>query len=176
MATFSSKIEDIIGKFDPSFILEEDTAAFETLYSRDDTEDESNLPPLNVDDEDGLDPLIDAETILPQGDGISLASLNERRRANDGSPIGRQNKNPLLDSRIYIVNFPDGQMKDVGYNILVDHLSSQVDKDSNHFKLFSSIVGHRRNGNAVDKDDQMKITDNRQVKNKTLAGWALEVE
>jgi hypothetical protein len=67
-------------------------------------------------------------------------------------------------------------MKDVGYNILAEHLFSQMDKDGNQFRLFSGIIGHRRNGNAVDKEDQMRISGKRKVKKKTLSGWALEVE
>jgi hypothetical protein len=123
-----------------------------------------------------LDPLINAEIILPQGDGIDLASVMERKRAHDGSSIGRRNKNPLLDSRIYIIKFPDGEMKDVGYNILAEHLFSQIDKDGNQFRLFSGIIGHRRNGNAVDKEEQMRISEKIKVKKKSLSGWALEVE
>jgi hypothetical protein len=123
-----------------------------------------------------LDTLINAEIILPQGDGIALASIMERKRAYDGSSIGHRNKNPLLDSRIYIVKFPDGEMKDVGYNILAEHLFSQMDKDGNQFRLFSGIIGHRHNGNAVDTEDQMRISGKIEVKKKTLSGWALEVE
>jgi hypothetical protein len=123
-----------------------------------------------------LNPLINAEIMLPQGDGIALASAMERKRDHDGSSIGRRNKNLLLDSRICIVKFPDGEMKDVGYNILAVHLFSQMDKDGNQFRLFSGIIGHRHNGNAVDKEDRMRIYGKRKVKKKTLYGWALEVE
>jgi hypothetical protein len=42
-------------------------------------------------------------------------------------------------------------MKDVGYNILAEHLFSQIDKDGNQYILFSGIIGHRHIGNAVDK-------------------------
>jgi hypothetical protein len=158
MAAFTTKIDDIIGKFDPSFILEEETAEFETLPSLDDTQDETDLPPLDVDEEDTLDPLINAEIMLPLCDGIALASVMERKRVHDGSSIGRRNRNPLLDSRIYIVKFPDGEMKDVGYNILAEHLFPQMDKDGNQFRLFSGIIVHRRNGSAVDKEDKMRIS------------------
>jgi hypothetical protein len=123
MTAFTTKIDDIIGKFNPSFILEEETDEFETLPSLDETEDESNIPPLDVDDEDTLDPLINAEIISPQGDGIAYASVMEKMRAHDGSSIRSRNKNPLLDSRIYVVKFPDGEMKYVGYNILAEHIS-----------------------------------------------------
>jgi hypothetical protein len=117
-----------------------------------------------------------AHIISPQGDGIALANVMERKRAHDGSSIGRRNKNMLLDSRIYIVKFPDGEMKHAGYNILAEHLLSQMDKDGNQFRLCSGIIGHRRNGNDVDKEDQMRISGKRKVKKKTLSGWALEVE
>jgi hypothetical protein len=75
MTAFTTNIYDIIGKFDPSFILEEYTAELETLPSLDETQDESDQPPLDVDDEDTLDPLINAGIILPQGDGIALESV-----------------------------------------------------------------------------------------------------
>jgi hypothetical protein len=81
-----------------------------------------------------------------------------------------------LDSRIYIVKFPDGEMKDVGFNILAEHPFYQVDKDGNQFRLSSSIIVHCRNVNTIDKDDQMLIAGKIKVKKKTLAGWALEVE
>jgi hypothetical protein len=158
MTAFTTKIDDIIGKFDPSFILEEETAEFETLPSLNETQDESDQPSLDVDDEDTFYPLTNAEIILPQGDGIALASATEQTLAHDGSSIGCRNKNPLLDSRIYIVKFPDGEMKYVGYNILAENLFSQMDKDGNQFRLFSGIIGHRHNDNAVDKEDQMRIS------------------
>jgi hypothetical protein len=61
-------------------------------------------------------------------------------------------------------------MKDVGYNILADHVFSQVEKEGNRFRLFSSIIGHCCNGNMADKADQMRVTGKRTVKNKTCVG------
>jgi hypothetical protein len=141
MTDFSNDVENIIGKFDSSYILEEDTADVEGLPPLDESDDESNLPPLDVDYEEMLDPLIISEIILPQGDVIALANISEQKRSHDGSPIGQKNKHPLLDSQIYIIKFPDGKMKDVGFNILAEHLFSEVDKDGNQLRLFSSIFG-----------------------------------
>jgi hypothetical protein len=78
MTAFTTNIDDIIGKFDTSFILEEETAEFEMLPSLDETEDESDIP-LDVDDEETLDPLINAEIILPKGDGIALLNYSHSR-------------------------------------------------------------------------------------------------
>jgi hypothetical protein len=176
MNAFTKDVDNIIEKIDSSYILEEDTADVEGLPPLDDPDDESNLPPLDVDYEEVIDPLINAEIILPQGEGIALERVSNRKRAHDGSPIGHKNKNPLLDSRIYIVKFPDNEMKDVGFNILAEHLFSQMDKDGNRFRFFRRIIGHRRNANKIDKEDQIRITGKIKIKKKTLAGWALEVE
>jgi hypothetical protein len=77
MTAITTKIDDIIGNFDPSFILEEETAEFETLLSLFETEDEFDLPPIDIDEEDNFDPLINADIIFSQGDGIALASVME---------------------------------------------------------------------------------------------------
>jgi hypothetical protein len=67
-------------------------------------------------------------------------------------------------------------MKDVGFNILAENLFSQMDKDGHQLRLLRSIIGHRRNANTIDKEDQMQITGKRKIKKKTLAGWELEVK
>jgi hypothetical protein len=51
-----------------------------------------------------------------------------------------------------------------------------MDKDGNQFRLFSSIIGHRRNANTIEKEDQMQINGKRKIKKKNLSGWELEVE
>jgi hypothetical protein len=117
MDAFTKDVDNIIGKFDYSYILEEDTADVEGLPTLNQSDYEYNLSPLDVDYEEIMDPLINAEIILPQGEGIALARVSKRKRSHDGSSSGHKNKKTLLDSRIYIVKCPDGEMKDVGFNI-----------------------------------------------------------
>jgi hypothetical protein len=77
-----------------------------------------------------------------------------------------------------IVEFPDGEQKDIAYNMLADHLYSQVDKDGNQYRLFKEIINHRKKKLAVEKSDQYRIDkqSGRSEKKKTTAGWDLEVE
>jgi hypothetical protein len=76
---FTKYVDKIIEKFGSSYILEENTADFKGLPPLDESDDESNLPPLDVDYEEIMDPLINAEIILPQGNFIALASEIEPR-------------------------------------------------------------------------------------------------
>jgi hypothetical protein len=57
--------------------LEEDTADVEGLLPLYESNDESDLPPLDVNDEEMLDPLINDVIILPQGDSIALSCIRE---------------------------------------------------------------------------------------------------
>ena len=37
----------------------------------------------------------------------------------------------ILDSRFFVVEFPDREQKDIGYKILAEHLHSQMDDEGN---------------------------------------------
>jgi Reverse transcriptase (RNA-dependent DNA polymerase) len=131
----------------------------------------------NNDQVRGPDLFQDAEIILPHGDRNEIAKVIGRKRNQDGNYIGRAHKNPKLDSRIFTVRFADGEEKDVSFNILAEHLYSQVDSEGNQYRLFREIINHRRNKNAVDKADQFRITtDGKRVHKKSVVGWDMEIE
>ena len=90
--------------------------------------------------------------------------------------MGWKHANPILDSRVFVVEFPDREWKDICNNILADHLHSQMDDEGNIYKLFHGIIGHHKKAGAVDKADQYRQVGNKQVKKKRLAGWDIEVE
>jgi hypothetical protein len=65
-------------------------------------------------------------------------------------------KNPVLDSRVYDVEFLDGERQEISYNLLAEHLLSQVDKEGNQYQIFKEIVDHRKDPErAVNKANQM---------------------
>jgi hypothetical protein len=79
---------------------------------------------------------------------------------------------------VFIVKFPDGEQKDIAYNMLAGHLYSQVDKDGNQYRLFKEIINHRKKELAVEKSDQYRIDkwSGRSENKKTTTGWDLEVK
>ena len=54
-----------------------------------------------------------------------------RKCNSDGLFIGRQHKNSMLDSRVCTVAFSHGDEQDVSYNVLAEHLFSQVNVEGN---------------------------------------------
>jgi hypothetical protein len=81
----------------------------------------------------GPDALVSLEVFLTHGDRYEIARALCRKSKADGLFVGRKHQNPILDSRVFVVEFPDSDQKDMTYNMLAEHLYSQVDKDGNHF-------------------------------------------
>ena len=78
------------------------------------------------------------------------AKVTGRKRDADGRPIGKQNPNPLLDTRLYEVEFPDGSTEAITANLIAETLWSQVDNEGRSYSVLKEIVDHRR---APSKDD-----------------------
>jgi hypothetical protein len=85
-----------------------------------------------------------------------------------------RNQNPLLDTREYEVEFPDGTMDTYSANIIAENLYSQVDTEGKQYQVISEIIDHRTNGHAVSIDDAF-ITDKHgnQRRRKTTMGWEM---
>ncbi len=157
---------------DPLFNDDEDTTEDDT--NKDNTSTTSDIN----ENTPGPEPLLYAEVFLPHGDREEIAKVIGRKRNADGNYIGRKHQNPMLDSRVFVVEFPDGDQKDVAYNIIAEHLFSQVDEEGNQYRIFKEIVNHRKTKRAVERSDQYRIDrrTGRRTKKSTTAGWDLEVE
>ena len=66
-----------------------------------------------------LDNLIGVQVSLPGKDGIPLlATVKKRKLDFKGHPIGSPNDSPILDSRMYELEFPDGRVEEYSVNII----------------------------------------------------------
>ena len=68
------------------------------------------------------------ELVLPADDeGPEFARVTKRLRDANGIPIGTANDNPILDSRIYEVEYADGYKASLTANAIAENLFTQVD-------------------------------------------------
>jgi hypothetical protein len=126
---------------------------------------------------ESYDEYLTAQVLLPQGGEASKATVVCRKRDHDGRPIGKRHANPLLDTRLYEVEFPDGTTKAVSANLIAENLLSQVDDEGRSYSVLREIVDHRTNGHALSKDDGF-TTDRKGKRHPriTTRGWELQVE
>jgi len=67
--------------------------------------------------------------MLPHGGEMAHARVVSRKRDADGNLIGTCNPNPILDMRLYEVEYPDGLTKAVAVNLIAENLYAQVNEE-----------------------------------------------
>jgi hypothetical protein len=119
-----------------------------------------------------LDEYLTAQVMLPHGGDTVRARIVERTKDAQGRPIGVRHDNPILDTRTYQVQYPDGSTETLATNFIAENLYSQVDAEGNEFLVLKDIIGHRSNSKAVKKTDAAFLDGSKRI---TSAGWEIEV-
>ena len=111
------------------------------------------------------------------GDQPEFARVKKRLRDNNGRPIGVASDNPILDSRMYEVEYQDGHTAAIAANIIAENLFAQVDQEGNRFVLFDEIIATRTDGSQVLQQDAFATTSSgtrRRVN--TTKGWEVNIQ
>lgn len=112
-------------------------------------EPESTMP--NSDDYADYAAYIDAEVLLPQnGEHMRAARVVGFAKDSDGREKGRYDPNPVLDTRVYEVMFPDGAIEQYAANLIAENLIGQVDENGHMHRMLESINDHRVDGTQSD--------------------------
>ena len=98
--------------------------------------------------------------LLSRGDEITRAQVVCWNHDTNGNPIGRSNKNPTLDTHLYEVEFPGGEMTELAANIIAESIYVQCDAFKNY----------RKKGSAFSVEDQMVVINGQETLKKSTAG------
>ena len=91
--------------------------------------------------------------------------------------IGQHHKNPLLNTLMYDIEFPNGDVRKYAANIVAVNLLAQVDPEGFHTNVLEAILDHKRDGTAVPMSGKyLKTKKGRQTQQKTTVGWALKIK
>jgi hypothetical protein len=160
-----------------------DEHPFEDVHGFDEDEYPSSIPEITPIDAVGkllnqqpaYDTLIKAEVKLPQQGQLKRAQVVGRSiDTESGRTTGTFDENPFLNSVIYDVEFPDGEIKHYSANIIAENMYSHVDADGFQSNLLNSILDFKKDETAIAREDMYVQTksDNRGLK-KTATGWKL---
>lgn len=108
-------------------------------------EEPSDIP--DADEYDDFEAYLHAEVLLPQnGEHMRAAKVVSLVKDSDGKEKGRYDPNPVLNTRLYEVMFPDGAIEQYAANIIAENLMGQVDEEGHRYLMLESIVDHRTDG------------------------------
>ena len=119
------------------------------------------------------DKMINAEVLLQLDDKMVMGKVKGRSVGDHGQVMGSYDDNPILNSIIYDVEFPDGQVKEYAANILAENMYAQVDSNGFSQLLMKGIIDVRKDpATAVPMDDKYLVTRTGQRRlRKTTQGW-----
>ena len=86
-------------------------------------------------------------------EGPEFARVTKLLKEKEGRPIGIASEKPILDTRMYEVEYADGYKAAMTANNIASNLFVQVDQDGNHFVLFDEIIDHRKDGSEIKQKD-----------------------
>ena len=138
-----------------------------------DMDDVTDARGLLINQQPMYDKFLNLELQLHNG---MAAKVMKRITGESGEQVGLYDDNPMLNSIMYEVEFDDGQIKEYSATAIAENILSQVDDDGFSSPMFRAIVGHRKNDNAVGKNDRyVQDRHGRKRPRKTTKGWELEV-
>ena len=131
--------------------IDADTPTFE-LY-----EDDEN-PPLWLPHADEVTPevadsYVGAQVNLPIGGTTFEGTVRRRARDINGNLHGKADINPILDTQMYEVEFPDGRTAEFSSNAILEHMFTQCDPDGNQYLLLNSIIDHEVDDTGITDRD-----------------------
>ena len=120
-----------------------------------------------------FDQYLNSSVLLPSGDKMLTGKVTKRKKNSHGEAIGVANPNPILDTREYLVQFPDGCEKEFSANRIAEAMYTQCDLDGNQYLLLDSIVDFKMDQHAVQMADIDTVINGRKYQKKTTKGWHL---
>ena len=128
---------------------------------------------------DSLDNYIGTNVTIPgkNGEPPVIAIIKGRKRDHLGNPIGEKHINPVLDTRVYNLEFPDGRVEEYGVNTIVENICEQVDEYGWDSGLVDEIVSFRKDEEvAIPKGERSVVQVNGITKPViTTKGWDIQI-
>jgi hypothetical protein len=95
-----------------------------------------------------------------------------------GDLIGHSNTNPILDTRVHDVEFPEGsEAMTYSTNVIAENMLTQCDSEGREYLQVKHIVDHRKDEEVALKpaeDAYVSATVNgRKSRIKTTKGWTI---
>ena len=128
---------------------------------------------------DTYDTYLNMELALPQGDSLEprLARVTKRLKDANGIPIGTADDNPLFNTRMYEVEYLDGERASLSANCIAENLFTQVGDEGNQQVLMKEIIDYRTNRQEVKQQDAfITMRTGTERRRETTKGWEILIE
>ena len=109
---------------------------------------------------------------------MTQVKVTKRALGPDGRVAGSYDDNPMLNSIVYEVEFPDGEVKEYAANVIAENILSQVDEEGFSLMMMEAIIDFKKDESvAIPKDDKYLIKPRGQQRlRKMTKEWKLLIK
>ena len=87
--------------------------------------------------------------------------------------MGRAKTNPILNSRLYQLEFSRGKVTELMTNMITESMCAQCNAKGNEYLLLDVLVDYHQENKAISLTDLQGTVQGRPVACKTTAGWQI---
>ena len=109
-----------------------------------DVEDTVDATGKLLNQQPAYDRIINTEVALQLEEEVTTGKVTRRVLGPDGQVAGTYDDNPFLNTIIYEVEFPDGQVKDYAANVIAENMLTQVDSEAFTLSMMDGIIDYER--------------------------------
>ena len=123
-----------------------------------------------------IDAFVNMEVLMSQGGEERVARVVGRAVDENGELIGQHNDNPVLNTLLYEVEFPDGQCQTYAANLIAEAVQRHCDINGNRWSFIRGIVDHRISDEALGPGSRYTTRAGLKRRHKTTKGVELQCE
>ena len=86
------------------------------------------------------DNMLNSEVSMQLNDRMSTGKVARLSLGPDGRTTGSYDNNPMLNTVVYNVDFPDGSSRQYSANVIVENMIFQVDDDGFQTRIMEGII------------------------------------
>ena len=84
--------------------------------------------------------------------------------------MGRSHTSPILDTRMYQVEFTGGKVTESTANVIAESMYAPCNSEVNEYLFFDVLIDYQKDNRAISLSDQQIIVHGRPSTHKTTAG------
>ena len=119
------------------------------------------------------DHYVGAEILLSRRDMMAKGHVVAQSCDVSGKNMERAQTNPLLDFRMYQVEFTGGKVTELPANVIAESMYTQCGADGSEYLLLDVLVNYHKDNRALFLTDQQITVWGRSVTCKTTSGWQI---
>ncbi len=95
------------------------------------------------------DKYVHASEILPLGIQMMHGNVRAHIWDCDGNPICHRSNNPIIDTHLYVIEFPSREVTLLTAHIIVQVMFAQCDVDGNKYLILKCFVDVQKDSNVI---------------------------